>query len=283
MLHDLVDADRTFLVLDPGRKLAEEPFDPDPQALPMGKSTDWGAMGLAWLTEWERGGDPVARTKLLNGAASIAALPNGWAQGGATTYNLLDGRFTGPSEPSVSIGSLSSVFGLMELMTELLQLTDDEQVRAQWVRFCRLYNATADEQRAETGSSWGSLNLRQAYSRAAAYAAVQLADPALAARAWRELRTGHAGYPEDHPFRSVRVEGPAVLNPVNEAPLSTNASAQYGLAVIQCLALVGDHLRAAVRTAPFIGRPPRHCRGAGGGVRRSWRPGSAGRRGVRRR
>ncbi|MCK1815182.1 Tat pathway signal sequence domain protein [Streptomyces sp. XM4011] len=242
VLHDLVDADRTFLVLDPGRKLAEEPFDPDPQALPMGKSTDWGAMGLAWLTEWERGGDPIARTKLLNGAASIAALPNGWAQGGATTYNLRDGRFTGPSEPSVSIGSLSSVFGLMELMTELLQLTDDEQVRAQWVRFCRLYNATADEQRAETGSSWGSLNLRQAYSRATAYAAVQLADPALAARAWRELRTGHAGYPEDHPFRSVRVEGPAVLNPVNEAPLSTNASAQYGLAVIQCLALVGDHL-----------------------------------------
>jgi hypothetical protein len=33
-----------------------------------------------------------------------------------------------------------------------------------------------------------------------------------------------------------------VLNPVDEAPFSTNASAQYGLAAIQNLALVGDHI-----------------------------------------
>ncbi|WP_220729768.1 exo-rhamnogalacturonan lyase family protein [Streptomyces radicis] len=242
VLHELIDADRSFLVLDPGRKLADEPFDPDPAALPLGKSTDWGALALAWLTEWERGGDEIAHTKLINGATTIAALPNAWAQGGNVTYNLENGRFTGPSEPSVSIGSLSSVFGLMELMTELLQLIDDEQVHAQWIRFCRLYNSTADQQREETGSSWGSLNLRQAYSRAIAYAAVRLDDDALAARAWQELRTGHAGYPENHPFTAERVEGTAVLNPVNEARLSTNASAQYGLAVIQCLALVGDHI-----------------------------------------
>ncbi|MDT0316856.1 exo-rhamnogalacturonan lyase family protein [Streptomyces millisiae] len=242
VLHELVDADRTFLVLNPGRKLTDEPFDPDPTALGVGKSTDWGALALAWLTEWERNGDEIARTKLINGATTIAALPNSWAQGGNVTYNLADGRFTGPSEPSISIGSLSSVFGLIELMTELLELIDDEQVTAQWVRFCRLYNSTAEEQRLETGSSWGSLNLRQAYSRATAYAAVRLDDAALAERAWRELRTGHAGYPEDHDFTAERVEGPAVLNPVDEARLGTNASAQYGLAAIQCLALVGDHI-----------------------------------------
>ncbi|RBM10969.1 Tat pathway signal sequence domain protein [Streptomyces sp. PT12] len=242
VLHELIDADRSFLVLDPGRKLTDEPFDPDPAALPLGTSTDWGALALAWLTEWERGGDEIAHTKLINGATTIAALPNAWAQGGDVTYNLENGRFTGPSEPSISIGSLSSVFGLIELMTELLQLIDDEQVHAQWIRFCRLYNSTADQQREETGSSWGSLNLRQAYSRATAYAAVRLDDDALAARAWQELRTGHAGYPENHPFTAERVEGTDVLNPVNEARLSTNASAQYGLAVIQCLALVGDHI-----------------------------------------
>ncbi|MDT0343681.1 exo-rhamnogalacturonan lyase family protein [Streptomyces litchfieldiae] len=242
VLHELIDADRAFLVLDPGRKLAEEPFEPDPEALPLGKSTDWGALALAWLTEWERGGDEIAHTKLINGVTTIAALPNSWAQGGNVTYNLNTGRFTGPSEPSISIGSLSSVFGLIELMTELLQLIDDEQVTDQWVNFCRLYNASKEEQREATGSDWGNLNLRQAYSRATAYAAVRLEDDALAARAWRELRTGHAGYPEDHPFTSERIEGPAVLNPVNEAALSTNASAQYGLAVIQCLALVGDHI-----------------------------------------
>ena len=40
-----------------------------------------------------------------------------------------------------------------------------------------------------------------------------------------------------------RIEGPAVLNPVDEAPsVGTNDVAQYGLAAIQNLALIGDWL-----------------------------------------
>ena len=70
----------------------------------------------------------------------------------------------------------------------------------------------------------------------------QLGDAALGQRAWQELRTGHAGYPESHSFALHRVDGPRVLNPIEEAEVSTNASAQYGLAVIQCLALVPDSL-----------------------------------------
>jgi exo-rhamnogalacturonan lyase-like protein len=238
VLHSLVDSDRTFLVLNPTRKLTTEPFDPDPAALGVGTTTDWGALAMAWLTEWERGGDPIARTKLLNGATTIAALPNGWAQGSGISYNLADGRYAPVTEPSVYVGSLGSVFGLIEVMTELLTLIDDESVRAKWVQFCRLYNSPAADQLAETGASWGSLNLRQAYSRATAYAARQLGDEALGKRAWQELRTGHAGYPESHSFATRRLEGPAVLNPIDEASVSANASAQYGLAAIQCLALV---------------------------------------------
>ena len=56
------------------------------------------------------------------------------------------------------------------------------------------------------------------------------------------FRTGHAGYPATHPFETVRVEPPRVLNAVDEGRFSTNASAQYGLAAIQCLALVGQEL-----------------------------------------
>ncbi|MFJ8955095.1 Tat pathway signal sequence domain protein [Streptomyces sp. NPDC102381] len=243
VLHELVDADRSFLVLDPGRKLREgDPFEPDPKAMPVGLTTDWGSLAMAWLTEWERGGAAIARTKLVNGAKTIAALPNGWVQSGAITYNLADGKFTGPTEPSVYVGSLSSVFGLIEVMTECVPLVDDESVTRQWVNFCRLYNATKAEQKAATGTDWGNLNLRQAYSRATAYAARQLNDDKLAARAWQELRTGHAGYPADHDFTSRRVEGPKVLNPVDEASFSANASAQFGLAAIQCLALVGDEI-----------------------------------------
>ncbi|WP_420114015.1 Tat pathway signal sequence domain protein, partial [Pseudactinotalea sp.] len=242
LLHDLIDADTSFLTLDPVRKIREDEFDPSPEALPVGKSTDWGALGLAWLTEWERGGDPIARTKLLNGARTLAALPNGWAQGGPITYDLATGRFTGPTEPSVSVGSLNCVFGLMELMAELIDLVDEPEVEEQWVTYCRLYNGTRDEQIEATGSSWGNQNLRQAYSRATAYAAVRMDDPDLARRAWAEFRTGHAGYPADHSFESVRIEPPLVLNPIDEASLSTNANAQYGLAAFQCLALVGDHI-----------------------------------------
>ncbi|MGW2115180.1 exo-rhamnogalacturonan lyase family protein [Streptomyces zhihengii] len=242
LLHSLIDSDRSFLVLDPGRKVngGDGTFEPDPKAMPVSKTTDWGAMAMAWLTEWERGGDPIARTKLLNGATTIAALPNGFVQGGGVTYNLADGKFSGPAEKQVNIGSLSSVFGLIELMAELLDLIDEPAVKAKWVEFCRLYNATKAEQRAVTDADWGSLNLRQAYSRATAYAARELGDEALARRAWQELRTGHAGYPHDHPFTSRRIEGPAVLNPVDEARFSANASAQFGLAAIQCLALVGS-------------------------------------------
>ncbi|WP_036966594.1 hypothetical protein [Promicromonospora kroppenstedtii] len=241
-LHELVDSDRTFLVLDPGRKInGGGPFDPDPSALGVGQTTDWGALAGAWLTEWERNGDPIARTKLLNGARSIAALPNHWVQG-SVRYDLADGTFTTPAGPSVSIGSLSSVFGLIEVMTELIDLVDEPEVEAAWVEFCRLYNGTAAEQVAATGASWGSLNLRQSYSRATAYAAARLDDPALARRAWTEFRTGHAGYPADHSFETVRVEPPLVLNAVDEGRFSTNASAQYGLAAIQCLALVGEEL-----------------------------------------
>ncbi|WP_329213042.1 Tat pathway signal sequence domain protein [Streptomyces sp. NBC_00683] len=243
VLHDLVDADRSFLVLDPVRKIREgDPFEPEPKAMPVGTTTDWGSLAMAWLTEWERRGKSIARTKLVNGATTIAALPNGWVQSGAITYNLADGKFTGPAEPSVYAGSLSSVFGLIEVMTEVVALVDDEHIKEQWLNFCRLYNATKDEQRAVTGADWGNLNLRQAYSRATAYAADQLDDATLAARAWKELRTGHAGYPDDHDFTTHRVEGSEVLNPVDEASLSANASAQFGLAAIQCLALVGDKI-----------------------------------------
>ncbi|GIF41798.1 exo-rhamnogalacturonan lyase family protein [Actinoplanes xinjiangensis] len=241
LMRDLVDSDRTFLVLDPIRKIRTGPYTPDPHALGVGTGTDWGSMALAWLTEWERGGDPIAREKLLNGARTIAAMPHGFLQGSGL-YDLADGTFA-PAAPAVSVGSLGAVFGLVELCSELIGLTGDPALTAAWLQYCRLYNGTAAEQIAETGQSFGSLNLRQAHSRLTAYAAAKLGDTALADRAWREFHTGHAGYPRTMSFQATRVQGPGVLKPIDEAAaLSANASAQYGLAAIQCLALVGHRL-----------------------------------------
>ncbi|MFC7846944.1 Tat pathway signal sequence domain protein [Arthrobacter sp. NPDC057388] len=242
LLRDLVDADKSFMALDPLRKVRTDVYAPQPDALGITNTTDWGALAMAWLAEWERNGDPIARTKLVNSATTIAAMPNGWAQGGTLKYNLQDGKYAPETEKTVEVGALDAVFGLIEVMAEVVDLLDDDTVTRQWVNYCRLYNGTSAEQVAATGSSWGSLNLRQAYSRATAYAAYKLEDPALGKRAWKELRTGHAGYPDSLRFASVRIDGSKALKPVDEAPFSTNASAQYGLAAMQLLALVPEHI-----------------------------------------
>ncbi|MBT2250312.1 Tat pathway signal sequence domain protein [Arthrobacter sp. BHU FT2] len=242
LLRDLVDADKSFMALDPARKVRTDVYAPQADALGISNTTDWGALAAAWLAEWERNGDPIARTKLVNSATTIAAMPNGWAQGGTLKYNLADGKYAPETEKTVEVGSLDSVFGLLEIMPEIIDLLDDAAVTTQWVNYCKLYNGTSAEQVAITGAAWGSQNLRQAYSRATAYAAHKLEDPALAKRAWKELRTGHAGYPESLQFATVRIEGTKSLNPVDEGPFSTNASAQFGLAAIQLLALVPEHI-----------------------------------------
>ncbi|MGS2648259.1 exo-rhamnogalacturonan lyase family protein [Streptosporangium sp. LJ11] len=243
LLRDLVDVDRTFLVLDPIRKIRTGPYEPDPHALGVSTGTDWSGLALAWLTEWERGGAPIAREKLLNGMRTIAAMPNGFIRGSGL-YDLDDGTFK-PTATAVSVGSLGAVFGLVELCSELISLTGDEAFTGAWLQYCRLYNGTAAEQQAEAGQSFGNQNLRQAHSRLTAYAAVKLGDAGLATRAWQEFDTGHAGYPRTLEFTSARLEGSKVLKPVDEAAFaSVNASAQYGLAAIQCLALIGDRLPA---------------------------------------
>lgn len=241
LLHEQIDSDATFLTLDPIRKIRTEPYEPDPHALSIGLGTDWGSLASAWLTEWERGGDPLAKTKLLNGMRTIGTMRYGHFTGGVL-YDIDDGAYHVP-EPSVTVSHLSSVFGKVEICSELISLVDDPGFEQAWLQYCRLYNATAAEQTAELGRSLGNLNLRQAHCRLTAYAAARLSDAALAQRAWAEFYRGDAGYPRTLTWESVRVDGPRVLNPVDEAAfVSTNATAQYALAAIQTLALVGDQL-----------------------------------------
>jgi hypothetical protein len=62
-------------------------------------------------------------------------------------------------------------------------------------------------------------------------------DPALAARAWAEFNRG--GPRAKGKFEAKKISGPAVLRPVDEAAyVSSNDTAQWGLAAIECLALV---------------------------------------------
>jgi len=229
--------------VEPGRKISA-PSDGKAKnlfPLTMGVGTDWGAVAASLLTEWERTGDPKCREKLVAGMSSIAALPHGYFSGEGG-YDPDTGRFFRNGD-GINVSHLGSVFGGFEINSELIQLLDVPEYARTWLAYCRLYNATAKEQVDALGESLGKLNLGQAHSRLTAYAAVQGKDPQLAARAWREFLGGAAGIKLlTEPFPVTRIKGPDVLNPIDEAPVSTNAVNQWALAAIQCLGLVGDDM-----------------------------------------
>ncbi len=238
------EAARTLRTIQPGRKLAnpEERAAGDPQGdfAHLGFGTDWGSLASAWLTEWERTRDPKFRDRLRASMQSIGTQPRGFFSGGSR-LNLVTGAFDKAGDDEVSVSHLAAAFGLPEICAELIELIDDPGFERAWLQYCELYNAPADEQKKALGQELGELNLGQGHSRLTAYAAYKRRDARLAARAWREFDAGRAGYKQRERFESRRIEPPDVLNPVTEAAgVSTNSSAQWGLAGIVLLAYTRD-------------------------------------------
>ncbi|NUR73825.1 MAG: Tat pathway signal sequence domain protein [Hamadaea sp.] len=243
LLSSLVDSDRTFLVLDPLRKIRTEPYTPDPHALSIGLGTDWSGLAAAWLTEWERNGPKadIAKAKLTATMETIAAMPNGFVTGSGL-YDLDTGRFAPVADKTVSVSHLSAMFGQVEICAEVIALLDVAGFENAWLQYCRLFNASKTEQAAECGANFGNLILKQGHARLTAYAAVRLNRDDLAARAWKEFYTGD-GYGPALPWTSTKVT--STLNPSEAATwVSTNTTALYGLAAIQNLALIGDKIVA---------------------------------------
>jgi hypothetical protein len=246
LMHANVDSDETFLVLDPIRKIRTEPYEPDRNALSIGFGTDWSGLASAWLTEWERRGPKweKAKARILSTMETIAAQPNGFVQGSAL-YDLDTGKFAVAAEPKVGVSHLSAMFGLVELNAELLDQIDMPKFKEAWLDYCRYFNATKAEQAARYGSNFGTLLLFQGHSRQDAYAAVQTGDNTLATRAWQQFYNSRDtwDYKESTDWSTKKIEGPTALVPGSEALwVSTNATALYGLAAIQNLALVGDKM-----------------------------------------
>ncbi|WP_084958085.1 Tat pathway signal sequence domain protein [Thermoactinospora rubra] len=246
LLHEVADSEKTFLVLDPIRKIRTEPYTPDPKALAIGLGTSWSGLAAGWFTEWERNGPLAEQCKrnLLGTMESIAALPNGFIQGEAL-YNMETGRYA-PDTAKVSVSHLSAMFGLVEICAELIDAIDMPAFEQKWLQYCRLYNATRAEQTAEVGKHFGNLILKQGHTRLDAYAAVRLKDDKYAARAWQIfLKPPEAWeYAHTRDWSAQKVD--STLNPSSHAPwISTNSTALFGLAAIQNLALIGDKLPAA--------------------------------------
>ncbi|WP_327720760.1 Tat pathway signal sequence domain protein [Streptomyces sp. NBC_00490] len=246
LLSELVDVERTFLAVDPQRKVRTDGYTPgDRHALSVGFGTDWGGISAAWLTEWERQGPKAAqaRAKLVNSVRTIAAQPNGFFTG----TGLLDadtGEFAVTTGTAVSVSHLSAVFGLVETNSELVSLFGDEEpeFRTAWLNYAQYYNGTDAQKRQLTGSTWKSA-LPAAHSRITAYAAHHRDDATLAKRAWNEFYAGSDTYFPSNDWNPVTVRTPAVLRTTEEIPwISTNSSAQWALAAIQNLALIGDRI-----------------------------------------
>lgn len=254
LLREQVEAGHALVRLPPGRKLAHAVVAGDQargetvDATKVGMSvgTDWGSLASAWLTEWERTGDAKIRDRLLAGMRTLGAQPKGFFTSGLT-INLETGAFAISQESGLSVSHLNAVFGLVELCAELNQLADIPEFRQAWLDYCELYNATADEQKKRLGSALKGNGLRQGHSRLTAYAAKQKNDPALAKRAWDEFATDWRGRRAGTGrFPVTKVTGPATIRPVDEAVfVSTNDAAQWGLAAIQNLALIGDSAPAS--------------------------------------
>jgi hypothetical protein len=245
LILDQRDSDATFLAIDPTRKVRVDAatYHPDRNALAVGLGTDWSALAATWLADWEITGNEHSRDRLLGTMRDIGTLRYGFLTGEAL-YDLDTGRFDTTRE-RISVSHLSAVFGLVEVVSELIDLVDEPAFRDAWLQYCRLFLATPEEQIAEVGEALTGRNLDQAHSRLLAYAAVQQGRPDLADRAW-EAYFGGGEFMGSAAFEARRIEPPEVLSPVDEAlTLSTNDAAQFSLATIQNLALIGDRLEAA--------------------------------------
>ncbi|MBT2534866.1 Tat pathway signal sequence domain protein [Arthrobacter sp. ISL-69] len=245
LLSELVDSDQNFLGLDPVRKVRPDSatYRPERSALGVGLGTDWGSLAATWLADWERTGNPRSRDRLLGTMADIGALKYGFLTGEAL-YDLDKGRFDAGRE-RIQVSHLSAVFGLVEICSELIDLVPDAAFEHAWLQYCQLFLASEEEQIAEVGQPLDGVYLTQAHSRLSAYAAARAGDSGLARRAWDSFAEGGEHLNHGSAFTLRKIKPPYVLTAVDEAPtVSTNDAAQFGLAVIQNLALIGDHLPA---------------------------------------
>jgi hypothetical protein len=235
LLSEQTDAVERLRTVVPGRKVGQVAAEQEGYAS-VAFGTDWGAVAAAWFTEWERSGRPQYRDKLLASMTSIAAQPLGFLAGGGV-MDLRTGAYVLDRDKKISVSHLSAVFGLPEICSELIRTVPQAAFRDAWLRYCRLYNASEAQQKAELGQDLGKLNLGQGHARLLAYAAVQWQDKSMLARAWAQFYEGRAGLKE-RDLVSRRVKPPLVLTDVEEAPsLSTNAVAQWGLGALGMLAL----------------------------------------------
>ena len=227
---------------------------------------DWLAFVGNWMTEWERTGDPKWRDKILAGVESFQQMPY-WFRSGKNLVYGYDPATGKLFQVSDQLGqyNLTTIQGGAQVVFELNEFLGSADWDKIWLQYCRLGNAPADmilkDKTTGTEGADASLigeqggTLSQGAARLAAYAYWKTKNPAYAKRATAAIVGRFGG-----PVVPAHLEGPAVLNPVDEAArLGTNGAAQSGLTAIEVLELCADQLPNDVpppEAAP-AGRGPR--------------------------
>ena len=255
LLDEVAASEEALLRVDATRKVRTDVYSPDRRALAIGLGTDLGALLGAWLTAWERHGDADAEQKIRSALAGIGRLPQGFFTGEAL-WDLEERRFD-TTRDRIQVSHLAAVFGLAEIVPELLELVDEADFARAWDEYCRYYLAPGEEQAERFGAPLTGISLIPAYSRLLAQHAARSGEAELAARAWRAFLLGEGDQVNSDSMVAradwslTRIDGPEVMEPVDEAAfLGTNGCAQYGLSAIANLALIGDHLPEQI---PYLG------------------------------
>lgn len=240
LMDEQLDAHKALLDVPPLRKRVK--FDrSDTTKVAMSFGTDWGAVASAWLTHWERTGDKHSYNRLVNSMKTIAKQPHGFFTGIAM-MDVESGKFEIANHDKINVSHLNAVFGLAELCAELIDLFDIPEFEKAWLQYCELYNAPQNEQKKALGDTYKNHVLFQGHSRLTAYAAMKNKNKKLAKRAWNEFTLQNPKKTLSIPLLQ-KVSVPYSLQPVKETPeISTNYSAQWGLAALQLMRLLEEEL-----------------------------------------
>jgi hypothetical protein len=209
---------------------------------------DWLAFVSNWMTEWERTGDTKWRDKILAGIDSMQAMTY-WFKSGRNLVYGYDPKTGKLYQVSDQVGSynLTTIQGGAQVIFELNEFLDHPAWQKMWLQYCRLGSAPADVllKDKESGNEGADARylgeqglMSQGTPRLAAYAYWKTKNAAFAKPATASLLRFGGG-----PIATSRVEGPLVLNPIDEqSRISTNNAAQSGLSAIEILEMCADQL-----------------------------------------
>ena len=249
LMREVVDADYTLTKLDPMR--LARPLSEMPSSYParIRGGPDWLAAVGNWMTEWERTGNTKYRDKILAGMDSISKFPYGFLSGPENLYGYdpATGKLYTLAADPFGTYNLTSIMGGAQVVFELNEIIDHPGWHKAWLQYCRLQGAPKDVvARDMISGSEGSDGAYAGGGRLAAYAFVRTKNPAFATRAWAQVQgrgEGARRATAGPMFSTRRVEGPDVLNPIDESPgVSTNNTAQWSLNAIEVLEMCASQM-----------------------------------------